>query len=259
MTGADTASQRVLVTAGAGGAGRVIARLFHAAGARVAVCDLDRPGLRTLADACPGLVALDCDAGDADAIEQTAKAVLEAFGGLDVLVNNVGRAGPTAGLEDILLAEWNAMLTVNLTSHFLFMQAFVPTMKTQGSGLVVNISSGSVKTGLPLRTPYVVSKGALLSLTLNGARELGPHGIRVNCILPGPIRGERISRVIREKAVALGMDEAGYEASLVRYTSMRTLVEPEDIAAMVAFLASTGGERISGQMIGVDGHLEWEE
>ena len=146
-----------------------------------------------------------------------------------------------------------------MTSHFLFARAVIPGMKAQKSGLIVNISSGSAKVGLPLRLPYVVSKGAVLSLTMNLARELGPHGIRVNAILPGAIRGDRINRVIDAKAAALGVDRAEYEKGLLRYISMRTMVEPDDIAATIAFLASPGGARISGQMIGVDGNVEWEE
>ena len=124
--------------------------------------------------------------------------------------------------------------------------------------MIVNISSGSAKVGLPLRLPYVVSKGAVLSLTLNLARELGPHGIRVNAVLPGAIRGERINRVIAAKAQALGVSPADYEKDLLRYVSLRTMVDPEDIAAMILFLASPAGRRISGQVIGVDGNFEYE-
>jgi NAD(P)-dependent dehydrogenase (short-subunit alcohol dehydrogenase family) len=132
-------------------------------------------------------------------------------------------------------------------------------MKQRGGGLIVNISSGSAKVGLPLRLPYVVSKGAVLSLTMNLARELGPFGIRVNAILPGAIRGERINRVVAAKAAALGVEPAEYEKGLLRYISMRTMVEPDDIASAILFLASPGGARISGQMLGVDGNIEWEE
>ena len=121
------------------------------------------------------------------------------------------------------------------------------------------MSSGSAKVGLPLRLPYVVSKGAVLSLTMNLARELGPDGIRVNAILPGPIRGERIQRVIDAKADALGIPSDELAASMLRYVSMRSLIDPEDISAMMEFLASPNGKHVSGQFIGVDGNIEWEE
>jgi len=250
----------VLVTAAAGGAGRVIAKTFYDAGCKVLACDIDKGGLAQLAEACPGLEVMVCDAADPVSISQVCASALQKLGApISVLVNNVGIAGPTAAAEDITLEDWNTTLRVNLTSHFLFAQSVIPTMRSAGRGLIVNISSGSAKTGLPLRLPYVVSKGAVLSLTQNLARELGPSGIRVNAILPGPIRGARIQKIISEKARALNVSEADYQASLVRYTSLRTLIEPEDIAATVAFLASPGGERISGQSIGVDGNLEWEE
>ncbi len=250
---------RVLITAGGAGVGRVVAARFHAAGARVVVCDIDAPGVAALAAECPGLHAVGIDAGDESSVESVFEVLREKLGGIDVLVNNVGIAGPTGPAESITLEQWNESLRVNLTSHFLFARAAIPLMKAQGNGLIVNISSGSAKVGLPLRLPYVVTKGAVLSLTTNLARELGPFGIRVNAILPGAIRGARIERVIAAKAEALGLSAADYEKSLLRYTSMRTMVEPEDIAATIEFLASSGGQRISGQLIGVDGNVEWEE
>lgn len=250
---------RVLVNAAANGAGRVIAHSFLREGAKVLAFDVDRSGLENLKQEVP---AVEIFAGDAASETDVASAYAlmdDLFSGLDVLVNNVGIAGPTAAVEEISLADWKQTLDVNLNGHFLFARAAASRMKRQASGLIVNISSGSARVGLPLRLPYVVSKGAVLSLTKNLARELGPFGIRVNAILPGAIRGERIERVITAKAEALGMPAEDYARSLMRYISLRTMVEPEDIAAMILFLASPGGERISGQLIGVDGNVEWEE
>lgn len=250
---------RVLVTAAGSGLGRVVARRFHAAGARVVACDIDGDAVAQLASELDGAFGIAADAGVEADVGRVFDAVTTHLGGLDLLVNNVGIAGPTSAAEDVTLEEWDACLRANLTSHFLFARAAIPGMKGQRSGLIVNISSGSAKVGLPLRLPYVVSKGAVLSLTTNLARELGPFGIRVNAILPGAIRGPRIERVVAAKAQALGVPAAEYERSLLRYISMRTMVEPDDIAAMIEFLASPGGVRISGQLIGVDGNVEWEE
>lgn len=147
-------------------------------------------------------------------------------GPIEVLINNVGVAGPTAAVEDVSLADWERTLGANLTSHFLCIRRAVPNMKAAGEGAIVNISSGSAKVGLPLRVPYVVSKAAVLSLTTTLARELGPAGIRVNAILPGAIRGERIDRVVREKAAALRVAPADYERAFLQYVSLRTMVEP---------------------------------
>lgn len=249
----------VIVNAGAGGAGRVIAESFADRGARVAVCDIDPAAVEAMKVARPDILAITTDATDEQAVSTFYVAAEERNGAVDVLVNNVGIAGPTAGVETIELRDWERTLSANLTSHFLFIRRAVPAMKKRGRGLIVNISSGSARTGLPLRLPYVVSKGAVLSMTMTLARELGPSGIRVNAILPGAIRGERIQRVIDSKAEALGMSSSEYERTLLRYISLRTMVEPEDIAAMALFLASGEGSRISGQMIGVDGNCEYEE
>lgn len=245
-----------IVTAAGGGAGRVIAAMLAGAGASVLACDVDGAGLTGLTANHPGIRTVVADLADPAAIARVVAAV---GGPVDILVNNVGIAGPTAAVEDVTLADWDHVLRVNLTSHFLFAKAVVPGMKARRSGLIVNISSGSARVGLPLRLPYVVSKGAVMSLTMNLARELGPHGIRCNAILPGAIRGERINRVIAAKAAALRVPPEDYEADLLRYISLRQMVEPEDIGAMILHLAGPGGQRISGQMLGVDGNIEWEE
>jgi len=248
----------VIVTAGAGGAGRVIATTLADAGARVLTCDVDAKAVADFAALRPDIAVLEGDVGDEATVERLFAEAERRHGPVDVLVNNVGIAGPTAAAEDISTADWNRSLQANLTSHFLCARRAIPAMKARGRGLIVNISSGSAKVGLPLRLPYVVTKGAVLSLTTNLARELGPHGIRVNAILPGAIRGERIERIIRAKAEALGVSAADYERDLLRYISLRTMVEPEDIAAMIVFLASPAGCRITGQLIGVDGNIEYE-
>jgi len=253
----DLQNASTLITAGAGGAGLAIAHAFRAAGARVAVCDIDEAGIAR-ADAA-GLFAVRADVSRETEVAALFDAIEAHQGAVSILVNNVGISGPTAAVEDVSLADWEATMAANLTGHFLCIRRAVPAMKTAGGGAIVNISSGSAKVGLPLRAPYVVSKAAVLSLTTTLARELGPAGIRVNAILPGAIRGERIGRIIRTKAAALGIAADEYERSLLRYISMRTMVEPEEIAAMAIFLASDAGRHVSGQTIGVDGNTEWEE
>lgn len=253
----NLAGRNVIVTAGAGGAGLVIARRFAAAGANVTACDIDPAAVERANQS--DLFAVTADVAQEAAVEQVFEAAEARFGHVNVLVNNVGVSGPTAAVENLSLADWERTMAANITSHFLCIRRAVPAMKAARNGLIVNISSGSAKTGLPLRVPYVVSKAAVLSLTSTLARELGPSGIRVNAILPGAIRGERINRIIREKAAALGVETAEYERTLLRYVSLRTMVEPDDIAAMAIFLASDAGARISGQHIGVDGNAEYEE
>lgn len=250
-------SRSVIVTAGAGGAGLGIARMFRDAGHRVAVCDVDEAAVARASD--EGLAALAADIACEADVDRLFAFAEDRHGPVEVLVNNVGIAGPTAPVESVSLDDWNRTLAVNLTGHFLCIRRAVPAMKSAGSGAIINISSGSAKVGLPLRVPYVVSKAAILSLTTTLARELGPAGIRVNAILPGAIRGRRIETIIREKSAALGVTAVDYEASMLRYISMHTMVDPEDIGAMALFLASNAGHRVTGQCIGVDGNIEWEE
>ena len=249
----------VFISAGAGGAGRVIAETFADAGAKVVTCDVNAGAVERFADERPDIAVLPGDVSDEPTVDRVFSEAERRFGPVDVLVNNVGLGGPTAAVENISTADWTQSIQTNVTSHFLCVRRAVPNMKARGSGLIVNISSGSAKVGLPLRLPYVVTKGAVLSMTTNLARELGPHGIRVNAILPGAIRGARIQCVIDAKASALGVSPAQYEQTLLRYVSLRTMVDPEDIASMILFLASPAGQRISGQMIGVDGNVEYEE
>lgn len=246
-----------VVTGGAGGAGLDMTLALREAGADVVVCDIDPAAIEAAQGL--GLTAVLADVSTEAGVEALFALAEARFGPVEVLINNVGISGPTAGVGDIALADWERTLAANLTSQFLCIRRAAPAMRRIGSGCIINISSGSAKVGLPLRTPYVVSKAAVLSLTTTLARELGPAGVRVNAILPGAIRGERIQRIIREKAAALDVAAPDYEASLLRYISLRTMVDPEDLAAMAVFLASPAGRRITGQCIGVDGNIEWEE
>ncbi|MBZ0147631.1 MAG: SDR family oxidoreductase [Pseudorhodoplanes sp.] len=256
----DSADDRpvAFVSAAAGGAGRTIAIRLMDAGYRVVACDIDAAAVESLGRYGDAVAARVCDMSDADAVAEQFRAVTAAFGRLDLLVNNVGIAGPTAAAEDVSLADWDRTMRTNVTSHFLCSRLAIPLMKARRSGAIVNISSASVKVGLPLRLPYVVSKSALLGLTTNPARELGPFGIRVNAILPGAIEGERLDRIVNSKARALGMAPEAYRAELLKFISLRSTVSPDDIAAAILFLASDAGRRITGQCIGVDGNLEYE-
>jgi NAD(P)-dependent dehydrogenase (short-subunit alcohol dehydrogenase family) len=249
---------RVLITGAASGAGRTIAETLADAGARVFVSDISEVTVADLSDARPDIGVIRVDVGNEAQIDDMFTRVERHLGGLDVLINNAGIAGPTMAAEGISLADWATTFDVNVTGHFLCARRAIPLMKAQKSGSIVNVSSMSARVGLPMRLPYAVSKAAVLSLTQNLARELGPFNIRVNAILPGLIEGDRIRRVIAAKAKALSISEAECEAELLRYTSMRTMVTADDVASMALFLASDASRRVSGQMIAVDGHLQYE-
>jgi NAD(P)-dependent dehydrogenase (short-subunit alcohol dehydrogenase family) len=249
---------RTIVTAAGSGAGRVVATAFADLGARVVACDVAQEAIDALRAGRSDIHVVRADVGCERDIGELFQKAAEYLGGVDVLINNAGIAGPTAAAEDVSLADWHATFAVNLTGHFLCARQAIPFMKAQRSGAIINISSISGMLGLPFRIPYAVSKAGVVSLTQNLARELGPYNIRVNAVLPGVIEGERIRGVITAKAKLLNMAEAAYEAQLIQYSSMRTMVSAQDVAEMCLFLASDKARRVSGQMIAVDGDLRYE-
>ena len=250
------ANQRVLITAAASGIGLVTAQAFAAAGARVYICDIDATALATTLAQQPQLAGQVCDVADEAQVAALFQAALAHLGGLDILVNNAGVAGPTALLEDMQFADWQRCLAVNLDSCFLCARAAAPILRRQGSGSIVNMSSTGGQYGFARRAPYAAAKWAIRGLTRTLAQELGPAHVRVNCICPGSVSGERIDRVIAAEAAKTGQSEAAVREGLTAISSLRTLISPGDIANTILFLTSAAGARISGQDITVDGHTE---
>jgi NAD(P)-dependent dehydrogenase (short-subunit alcohol dehydrogenase family) len=247
-------SLRVAITAAAGGFGLVIARAFAAQGADVHVCDVDEVAVRPAADA--GLRATVVDVADGEALDRWIDGVLAAGGGLDVLVNNAGIAGPTALVEDIDPDEWERSLAVTLTSHYRTCARVVPAMKAAGSGSIINISSTAGQYGIGLRAPYVAAKWAVIGLTKTLAIELGPHGVRANAICPGSVDGDRMRGVIAREADARGASAEEVEREYLEGQSIARFVQPAEIADLCLFLASDAARMITGQAIAVDGHTE---
>ncbi|MCP4328220.1 MAG: SDR family oxidoreductase [Alphaproteobacteria bacterium] len=247
---------RVLVTAGASGIGRAISEAFLAEGALVHICDIDEKVLREFCGQHNRLEGSVVDVANADDVDTLLDDFLVRQGGIDVLVNNAGVAGPTAPVEAISYADWRHCLAVNLDAAYLCARRAAPSMKAQGAGSIVNISSTAGFMGYPLRTPYAAAKWALIGLTKSLAMELGPYGIRVNAVCPGPVQGDRMQRIIASEAEATGKDVEEVAAAYVRSTSLRTFIEAADIAATVSFLCSPAGAKITGQAVPVDGHTE---
>jgi NAD(P)-dependent dehydrogenase (short-subunit alcohol dehydrogenase family) len=253
MTHSD---QRVLITAAGSGIGRVTAEAFVAAGAKVYICDVDRGSLEAILREQPKLLGMVAEVSDEEQVATLFKAATERLGGLDVLVNMAGIAGPTANLEDISLADWRRCLAVNLDAAFLCAKAAIPHLKRNQSGSIINMSSNAGLYGFPRRSPYASAKWAIRGLTRTLAQELGPSGIRVNCICPGAVEGDRIDRVIAAEALKTNRSAEQVRAGMVARASLRQFVKPGDIAAMILFLTSPAGARISGQEMAIDGHTE---
>ena len=182
----------------------------------------------------------------------------ERLGGLDVLVNNVGVAGPTGGIETYADADVERTIDVNLQSHFYFLNRFVPLLKqSTANPSILAISSVAGRLGYGLRTPYSATKWAIVGLMKSLAVELGPHGIRANAILPGVVAGARMEGVIAARAAAAGATYEQMRESYLAKISLRRMVEAADVAHLALFLSSDLARNITGQAISVDGNVEY--
>jgi NAD(P)-dependent dehydrogenase (short-subunit alcohol dehydrogenase family) len=245
-----------LVTGGATGIGWAIAVALQQRGAQVLIGDASAEKLQEALKQQPEMSGSVADVADARQIDVVFDDLRQSLGGLDVLVNNAGIAGPTAAVEDIDPDDWSRTLAVNITGQFLCARRAVPLLKAAGGGSIINVSSAAGRLGYPLRTPYAASKWAVIGFTKSLAMELGPHDIRVNALLPGIVAGERMRRVIAARAAALNVS---YDEAASRYldqVSLRRMVSGDDVAAMVLFLCSAAGRNISGQSLGICGNLE---
>ncbi len=248
--------QRVLVTAGAAGIGFAIADTLSHLGARVAVCDIAQDALEAAGRKLKLEDAVQADVSSEADVDRLFQRVTASLGGLDALVNNAGIAGPTGGVEEIDPAEWRRCLDVGLTGQFLCARRAVPLLKAAGGGSIVSMSSAAGRHGYAFRTPYSAAKFGVIGFTQSLAKELGPHAIRVNAILPGIIEGPRIESVIEARAKQVGVSHEEMTKRYLQNISLRRMTSPYDVAAMVAFLLSDAGINISGQSLGVDGNVE---
>jgi len=232
----------VLISGGAAGIGRAIAESFLLAGAKIHVCDSSAENLDVFLAANTDATATLADVSNPAQVEQVFSDLRNRGEGLDVLINNAGVAGPTAGVEDVSIDDWDRCIAVDLNGVFYMTRQAVPMLKQNQGGSIINIASGAALFGCPLRSPYVASKWAVIGLT--------------KTICPGSVAGERIDAVIERDATERGLSTDEIREVYLRQSSMRTFVSPEDVANTALFLAAESGAKISGQSIAVDGHTE---
>ena len=242
--------QRVLVTAGGAGIGRAIATTFLEHGARVHVCDVDEDAL---GKSDRKITRTKADVASPSDVERLFEDVKRNLGGLDVLVNNAGIAGPTAKVEDIRPEDWDRCLAVDISGMFYVTRKAMPLIKAAGGGSIINLSSIAGRFGFAMRTPYSAAKWAVVGFTQSLAVEAGPDNVRVNCIQPGVVEGDRVDRVIDAKAKTLGVSFDEIKNRMLAGVAMHTTVSAQDIANMALFLATEAGRHISGQAISVCG------
>jgi NAD(P)-dependent dehydrogenase (short-subunit alcohol dehydrogenase family) len=247
---------RVIVTAGANGIGLAIARAFAGEGARVHVCDVDQAALAALTASDPTITQTHCDVADRPSVQRLFDEATAKLGGLDVLVNNAGIAGPTAKVEEMHPDDWDRCLNICLTGQFNCTRLAVPLLRQSSNGSIVNLSSAAGRVGFAMRSPYAAAKWGVIGFTKSLSIELGPDNIRVNTILPGLVAGDRQRRVLEAKAQQRGISFAEMEKTAFSYTSIKDYVTPEQIADQILFLASPRGRTISGQAISICGDTQ---
>ncbi len=250
-------NKKIIISAGASGIGWATAKVCLSKGATIYLCDIDNKSLNKIKknpQYNKRLFIYKCDASDEDEVANFFNQINKKTKKIDALINNVGIAGPTGTIEKLTSDDWEQTLKINVISHFYFTKLAIPMLKKNRGGSIINLSSGAGIMGFPLRSPYAASKWAIIGVTKTLAMELGKFKIRVNAICPGTIKGERMVRVIRDKAKFLKISKKKVENEFVSMASMNCWIYEEDIGKMCSFLISKDGERISGQAIPVDGN-----
>ncbi|MFC7215348.1 SDR family NAD(P)-dependent oxidoreductase [Saliphagus sp. GCM10025334] len=256
----EMADRTVFVTGASQGIGRRIALAFADRGANVALAARGDGIEETagLVDDPSRTLPVRTDVTDESSVRSAITETVDRFGGLDVLVNNAGIAGPTAPVEAVERDDWNRTMAVNATGPYLTTKHAVSHLRKSDRASVVNISSISGKRPLENRTPYVASKMAVIGLTRTLAFELGEDDITVNAICPGATSGPRIEAVIEAQAESLGVeyDEAKRRV-FTEDAALETLVDADDVAEMALFLASDAARHVTAQDVNVDGGTAW--
>ena len=250
-------NKKIVISAGASGIGWAITKSCISKGASVYLCDIDRKALNKIKKHPlhnKRIFISEIDASNELEVIDFFEIIKKKFKKLDALINNIGVAGPTGTIEKLESSDWEKTMHVNVNSHFYFNKQAIPLLKKTRSASIINISSGAGIMGFPLRSPYAASKWAVIGMTKTLAMELGKYRIRVNAICPGTIKGDRMKRVIRDKSKFTKISSKKIENEFVSMASMNCWIYEDDIGKMCSFLISEEAERISGQIIGVDGN-----
>jgi 2-keto-3-deoxy-L-fuconate dehydrogenase len=233
-----------LITGGASGIGAAVAKELSHGGARVAVLDLQTSDVR------PPLLAVPCDVSDDASCRSAVGAVVEHFGGLDIVVNNAG-VGAQGTVADNPDEEWHRVFDINVVGMVRIVRAALPHLRTSGAASVVNTCSVAATAGLPQRALYSATKGAVLALTRAMAADHLGEGIRVNCVNPGTADTPWIGRLLSSAA-----DPAAERAALEARQPHGRLVSAAEVAGAVAYLASPRSGSTTGVDLAVDGGMQ---
>jgi 3-oxoacyl-[acyl-carrier protein] reductase len=241
----DLTDKNALITGGASGIGRACAVTLTQAGARIALADVNEAGMAETIEAAEGGLAVPCDLGDPDQIRSMHDQVIEALGGVDILVHCAGIISYLRGIGGVPLAEWDRVLDVNLRGTYLVCQAFIEGMKARRDGRIIAFSSMAARVGgIEVGIHYTASKAGLIGLARTLAKEAGPYGITVNAVAPGFILTGPVQQQL-----------AGREEEYASQIPLRRLGQAQDVADVVLFLASPLARYITGSVIDINGGL----
>ena len=255
----DLDGRRAIVTGGARGIGAAIVRALARSGVRVAIADLDLAAAQALAaEIGDGALAVGINVRERASVEQAMQTAIDGLGGLDILAANAGVSTMRRAV-DLTDEDWDFNMSVNATGIFLANQvACRHFLAAKHKGVLVNTASLAGKVGAPLLAHYSASKFAVLGWTQGLAREMAPHGIRVNAVCPGFVRTSMQEREIVWEAELRGMTPEAVRAEYVSLTPMGRIEEPEDVADVVLFLASEASRFMTGQGVNVTGGVRMD-
>jgi NAD(P)-dependent dehydrogenase (short-subunit alcohol dehydrogenase family) len=248
---------RVAVITGASkGIGRALAVRFAREGAAVVCAARSSTQVKETAalvtDAGGKAIAVVCDATLEDEARALVAVGAKEFGKIDTLVNNAGDSGPTKPVQDYLMEDWRYTIDSCLTSSYLCTRFVVPEMLKVGGGAIVNISSRAGRRGAPYRIGYCSAKAGQVGMTYGMALELAPHNIRVNCVAPGAVEGDRVDRVLAGQAQVRGISIEQMRKVMIERSPLKRMVTADDIVDATVFLCSDMARNISGQVLAVN-------
>jgi NAD(P)-dependent dehydrogenase (short-subunit alcohol dehydrogenase family) len=246
-----------IITGASKGIGRELSLCFGREGASI-VCtarseDLVRETAAMVEQAGSRAIAVTCDASNENDVQRMVAEGVNAFGKITTLINNAGDGGPTKPVEDYTMDDWLYTIHSCLTTSYVCTRFVTAEMEKAGGGSIVNISSGAGRRGLPYRIGYCSAKAGQVGMTYGMALELGPRGIRVNCVAPGAVVGDRIDRVIAGQANARGISEEEMRQAMLARLPLGAMTEVDDIANAALYFASDLAKNVSGQVLAVNG------
>lgn len=247
-----------IVTGGGRGIGKAISLAFASEGATVVVAARTLPKLEETVKEIKSkggrAKAIKTDVTDEKQVQQMVAKTLDEYDQIDILVNNSGIGGPTAKVVDLKLGDWNEVLAIDLTGSMLCSREVLKSMIPRRSGNIINIAAeggrgGDGRAGYPMRSPYCCAKMGIIGLTETLAIEVGEYNIRVNCISPAAVRGERLINVVKGRAQATGVSFNELMSKITANYSLKRPAEESEVAATAVFLASDESSCITGQII----------